>query len=232
MALNKIRTLPLTEDRRNAWRNKVSSTINASGIVAGNGIGVEQGPDGVILSLDVINDTLPFRYAGDFDTNQQYFPNQIVRVSPNKTYSQPYGAPLSGSIPFGSTAISGSSVTPISIGLFICVNYVPPASCNEAWLASSVSGLYSDGLPFTVVQSARYYAANVYYPVYPEIPSAYTSSYTIFNGRNNIVANQTFWQALPMGAMTMINCNGLTEYVMAFQSGSVFQTGYLPFNPH
>ncbi len=224
MQYNRIRKLPLTENGKNAWQNSVATIINANNIIAGDNIGIEYGPNGATISVDSVDDTPTYQYMGDFDSASAYYPNQIVRVRPDTIYYDINGNPID----LGSTADSGYETFPISPGLYICTAYVPPFHCDETWFNTIIAPLYPDNsTPLTYVQGTRWDSYNIYYPMYPEIPLQYTAS-VIVGGSYNIVANQSFWNALPIGMREMKSC-AQTIYVMAYVSGSSFQTEYLPY---
>jgi hypothetical protein len=235
MNSNFIRALPPTDDLKRAWQNKVATGVNGNNAIAGSGISVDNGPYGATISIsdDPTSAYLPFQYMGDFDGNAEYFPNQIVRVRPDGVYLDITGNPLD----IGSTADSGYETFPISPGLYICVNYVPPGFADETWVQDLAQYYPSGIIPWTVSTSVRWNSYNVYWPMYPEIPSQYTASVSVTagSGQVGIVANQNFWNALPVGMRAMNMClpNGTlaTAYVMAYISGSVFQPEYLPYQP-
>ncbi len=75
----------------------------------------------------------------------------------------------------------------------------------------------------------------MYYPIFPEIPTHYTSSVVTTYGIGT-VANRTFWQALPLGVIPTKICVETadsktlsTVYVLGFISGSSFLSQYLPY---
>ena len=235
MNSNFIRALPPTDDLRRTWQNKVAAGVNGNNAVAGSGISVDNGPYGSTISIaqDPTEAYLPFQYMGDFDSNAEYFPNQIIRVRPDVTYYDIDGVtPLT----IGSTADSGYPTFPISPGLYICTNYVPPGFADNVWLQDLATLYPSNVIPWTVATSVRWNDYNIYWPMFPEIPTQYTASVTVAAGGGSvgIVANQNFWNALPCGMRAMKTCkNGAEEttYVMAYVSGSHFQPEYLPYNP-
>ena len=233
MIHSQINALPLTENKSSAWRNKVAGSLNAQRVIAGPGIRVDYTLQGLVVSLDVVNDSLPIKYTGDFNQKYEYFPNQIVRVRPDQTYYD-----LDGITPLqiGSTADGGYETFPITPGLYICTNYVPPFNCEENWLNNVIAPLYPDGVPFETIQSTRWNDYNIYWPMYPEIPTKYTASIVVTAGNRvtNIKANQNFWNAMPCGMREMKTCaNGVNKvtYITSFVSGSVFLPEYLPYNP-
>jgi hypothetical protein len=230
MIQNRINPLPLTENKSSAWRNRVAGSLNAHNLIAGSGIRVDYTPQGAVISLNKVDEHLPIKYVGDYNSDMEYYPNQIVRVRPDKVYLDITGTPLD----IGSTADSGYETFPISPGLFICVGYIPPGNCDETWFSNYIVPAYPGGVPYDVIQSTRWNSYNVYWPQYPEIPTSYTASVTVYSN-SQITANNTFWNALPIGMRAMNMClpNGTlaTAYVMAYISGSAFLPEYLPYQP-
>ena len=221
---------PLTENKRGAWKNKVADNINSNRPIAGNGISVDYTADGAVISTIIVDENLPMNYVGNYDITREYFPNQIVRVQPNQTYYDITGAPLD----MGSTADSGYETFPISPGLFICVNYVPPGYNDETWFDTAITPMYPSGVPISVVKSTRWNTYNVYWPMYPEIPTSATASVTVGSGNYGVVANQNFWNAMPCGMKAMTSCKDnitSTTYVMACDSDAICLPEYYPYQP-
>jgi hypothetical protein len=102
------------------------------------------------------------------------------------------------SVPFEFTG--SSSVPALCPGLFLCINAVPASASRNSY--------------------------NVYYPVYPTIPS---SSVRTVSGS---LANQTFWQPLsPQKKMTIcIDGTSVVAYVNCVISGSTFDPTQLPYH--
>jgi hypothetical protein len=229
MIANTVRPLPLTDNKENAWKNRIASSVNSSNIIEGSGISVNYSPYGTTIKMAGVDENFPLMWMGDFDIEAEYFPNMIVRVRPDVNY---YDI-ADGVIPMGSTDTTGYATVPISPGLFICVGYVPAGACDSDWFNYTMAAQYPDGIPMSIVNGTRFYDYNVYYPVYPEIPSQYTSS--VVYGAYGLVANQTYWQAMPAGMKAVNMClpDGTlgTTYVIAYTSGSAFLTEYLPHNP-
>ena len=227
---NNVRQLPLTENGKNAWQNKVAKTINSSNVFAGDNIDIDYGPYGATISVTGVDDTPLLQYMGDFDSGSAYYPNQIVRVRPDIIYHDISGAPLVT----GTTDVSGYETFPITPGLYVCVAYMPPALCDETWFDESIVPQFEDkSIPISIVAGTRWNSYNVYWPQYPECPLIYTASVTV-NGGYNIVANQCFWNALPVGMRAMTSCtNGITQtmWVPSYVSGSQFLEEYLPYQP-
>jgi len=225
-----IRRLPITENKQNAWANKIGGSVNANSIIQGSGIIVDYSPYGTTISVDPSNEPYAIVYRGEFDINQEYYPNQIVRVTYGHTQINQNNVPL----PYGNTSEYSSSLIPLNPGLFICTQYVPPATATQAWLGIAQGYLPGGSIPASMPYGIRFYQYNVYYPIYPEIPLQFTSSVKIYDGVNSIVANQTYWNALPFGTIALNSClnNEKTPiFVQGFISGSNFDQRYLPYTP-
>ena len=177
-------------------------------------------------------------WRGNYDTSSAYHPNDVVRVIPDVKYYNEAGM----EIPIGNTSTDIGGLIPISLGLFVCTQYVPPAWANDIYFTDKIApqflnpdtGDYS--IPYHIRKGIRWYSHNVYYPIYPEIPSSYTGSIeAVIDGKDynfKIDYNQTYWQAMPVGMSSMNVCrNGISEtwYIMGHQSGSLFQAGYVPY---
>src|ERR1035441_1285991 len=230
MISNTIKALPLTGNKQGAWKNKVANSINSSNVIGGDGIRIEYGPNGAVVSLDVIDESRPVTYVGDFDMNREYFVNQMVRVRPDVQYMEITNTPLTSS----TTDVPGIETFPITPGLYICTSYVPPGACDETWFDTVATPLYPNGVPFSVVQGTRWNTYNVYWPQYPECPSQYTASVVTSEGYN-IIANKCFWNAMPVGLrLVQGDCNnGVTSnlWVAGYEVGKQFLPEYLPYQP-
>ena len=228
-----VKQLPITEDKQNAWKNKMAAAVNSSNVMPGAGMHMSYGPHGATLNVDEIEKQPALVYSGDYDFNQSYRPNQIVRVRYDSVYTNQNGAV----IPIGNTSVvSTGSITPISIGLFVCVSYVPPSTCNELFLQTYIIPNFPFGkVPIEAIINTRFYNYNVYYPIFPEIPTQYTASVVTTNGYG-IVANQTYWHSLPLGVIPTKICvddadgTGTKDvFVLGYISGSVFLPQFLPY---
>jgi hypothetical protein len=226
MIFNNVRQLPLSENKVRTWQNKVASSLNAHNIIEGDGINIDYTPEGAIVSLDTIDDKHSSVYVGDFDINKEYFYNQIVTVNINSNFINYQN----NSISFGVTSTYSGSVCPINPGLYICTAYVPPSYANSTWLNTYIVPQYPAGtsLPFEIVNATRFYEANIYYPIYPIIPTQYTASIMVNGGANAIMANQNYWQPLVPSVPMQLCINGQqqTFYVNGQLSGS-FDKRYL-----
>lgn len=235
--INNVRNpIAITHNPKTPWDNKTSQAINASNLIAGYGINLNYNSDGITISVNDDVATNYMYYTGDFDIDSSYYPGDVVTV--------PYDIDIVNQdgdvIPVGSTAITGSDISPtipISIAAFVCVKYVPPSLYDEDYVSANVLSLFpGPNPPDQWINGTRFYDLNVYYPVYPEIPSMYTSSVTVFGSQCMTKANSTFWKCLGIGATTQNGgCepdgNPSANYVASIQSGSVFQTTFLPYQP-
>lgn len=233
--MNNFRSNPLSENPASAWNYRLTRTINAQNVVAGSGVDMLQHSGGTLLSVPDSIHLDRMVYQGTFDIKAEYKPGDVVSVVPTVTYTDYLGR----SIPFGSTAQSGSAIIPINVGCFVCVEYVPPAYCSESYLRNTISKMFPNAIPQRYLEGTRYYEYNVYYPIYPEIPTQYTSSIQINivgSQKYNLIANQVYWRALA-GTIPMSICldpvakTKTTAYMCGYLSGSQFRNDlYLPYH--
>lgn len=226
-----IRPVTIASDNQSAWQNIVQKTVQSQQVVAGNGLRVSTGdPNFTRLSVPNDFDTVKMVWKGNYDEFAAYNVNDVVRLNPNEKYLDvTTGEPLE----IGSTSDEGHDYAPLSLGLFICVAYVPPAYANETFFSDTVAASFPETVPYTYQNGIRWESLNNYYPMYPEIPTSFTSSVDTGYGFT-VVANQTFWQAMPFGTIPANICqNGYakTYYIVGAESGSVFRTEYLPYSP-
>jgi hypothetical protein len=168
-------------------------------------------------------------WRGNFDEFAEYRVNDIVRVFPNIPYVDVTDGQL---LEIGSTSDNGFDYAPLSLGLFVCVQYVPPSFANEQYFYDSIVPVYDTVIPYEYQTGIRWDTYNYYYPMYPEIPSSFTGSVDSGYGFT-IATNQTFWQALsPMVAVNACATNATkVYYIAAIESGSAFKPIYLPYSP-
>ena len=226
-----LRPVTLSENPASSWQNLIQRTIQSQNVIAGNGLVRSlSGGDFTQLSLASEANVNHMIYRGTYDPNLEYFVNDVVRVLPDKHYIDPKDH---AQIPIGSTDIVSSSKCPMSMGLFVCVKHVPPGWATPDYFFSQVLASFPETVPYNWIDGTRWTDHNVYYPLYPEIPTQYTSSVHVNGGSGgfDITANDTFWNAMPFGTITMKACiDGVTYdfYVLGNKSGSLFQEAYLP----
>jgi len=226
-----IRPTAITDDSQSSWRKLVSQTMNSKKLLAGNGLSVTQGSDHTRIAVDDEPDASRWNYRGNYDINSEYKINDVVRVVPNVEYKSVSSLNSGSVIPIGAAVDDGLDVCPISLGLFICVQYVPPAFANEEYFDSFIATSFGDTIPLRYQQGTRWDSLNVYYPVYPEISTNKTASVDSGYGFD-VIANNTFWNALPFGTMPTelcVNGKSKTFYMVGAESGSVFNATYLPY---
>jgi len=224
--MNVIRPFPLNNGLNSQRNNKIGQLINASNIIAGDGINIDYGTKGAIIS--VVGDTNIERmvYQGQYDFDLEYIPGDVVDIY----YNQSFLDQNNNTIPFGSTTVSGYSQVPTTVGSFVCVQYVPPSFCNSAFVTEQILPQFTT-VPQRYINGTRYYDNNIYYPHYPSIPIQYTGSATVLNGQGKITTNDVFWDPIGIPAIPMnicINNVNTLFYISAIQSGSLFSTSYLP----
>lgn len=228
---NTIRPYPLSENPNSSRNNRVGGAVSTTNLVGGPGININYNAFSTTITTDDDVNRTVMIWQGDYDFNAEYIPGDVVRVPYDKSYINQNSA----SIPVGSTDSERTSgEIPMSIGLFVCVKYVPPGWCTEAYVTSNVLPQFGGYIPDQYLAS-RFYEYNVYYPIFPEIPATYTSSVSVFTGEDtDIIANDTFWRAMPIGMQQSKVCQNGTEkifYIMGVESGSKFDPTNLPYSP-
>lgn len=224
-----LRPVPLSENPHSSWQNLIQKTVQSNTPIAGSGLRAQVMGDFTRISVPNDIDFERLVWRGDFDEFAEYFPNDVVRVSPNVDYVD---VTTGESLIIGSTSDTGHPYAPLSLGLFVCVQHVPASWANEEYFYGSVVASFPDTIPYTYQNGIRWDSYNYYYPMYPEIPTNFTSSVDIGYGFP-VIANQTFWQAMPFGTMPMRACqNGVakTFYIVGAESGSMFLPEYLPYS--
>lgn len=227
-----LRPVPIGENLHSSWQNLIQKTVQAQTPVAGSGLRTQNMGDFTRISMPDDIDFERLVWRGNFDVEAEYFPNDVVRLQPNISYIDvTTGDPLD----IGSTADDGFDYAPLSLGLFVCVQHVPPSWANEDYFYSEVVAAFPDTIPYTWQNGIRWETYNNYYPMYPEIPTSLTSSVDPAGYGFTITANDTFWQAMPLGIIQANICqnDGKTKtfYVVGAESGSAFKTAYLPYTP-
>jgi hypothetical protein len=115
------RPFPL-DGNESGWIANAGALINSHNLIAGNGVTLHKTPNGIQIS---VNGTRQINYAvnkGYYSFDNEYWPGDIIYVDPNKTY----------------TDQSGSSITGIAFGGFICTTYVPPSQNTSTLFLGSV----------------------------------------------------------------------------------------------
>jgi len=211
-----------------AWGNQVATEVNNRNLVAGSGISIVKGLGGTHISLTNQLDPIKLNYAGIYNFSSSYNPNDVVMVDPTQTYWDQNGEVIP--ICSGSSA---SGLPPICGGLFVCTRFVPPYGYDQTYLTSSIQTAYTTAGQSIVGEFAdtfRQYDFNVYYPIYPLIP---TSSLTTATQSTWVVtANINFWAPLsPMFLSVTCNPDGTIAqaYINGVISGSVFNLAQLPY---
>lgn len=209
------------------WGNTVVKSINQNNIYAGdNNIKIVKTSTGTSISLTPQYNAERLIWKGDFDIDAEYFPNDVVRVNPDNTY---FNSGSMQNLQMDSTNITGYDECPITPGLYVCMQYVPPAYSDET-LLNTLLPQYGGTIPYDIAYTFRLYDYNIYYPIYPEISSSATSSVATSFGFN-IIANTNYWQALTP-SIKMNACvagTNTTMFIGGFLSGSSFASEYLPY---
>lgn len=227
--MSNLRPVPITNHPADKWQNVVQRVVQSQHVKPGRGLRRSLAT-GDFTQLTAIPEADPVRmiWRGDYDITGSYQVNDVIRVSPQIKYVNPA---TGYELPIGGSHLEGYSTIPLSMGLFVCVSYVPPAWANTTYFNHQILPQFQKNVPPDVGNSIRWYQYNVYYPVYPEIPKALVKEINLGYGFT-ILANNTFWQALPYGAMPMTVCvdgEVKTYYVTGAESGSKFNPDYLPY---
>jgi hypothetical protein len=208
-----------------SWFQNIASNVNNGHLQGGQGVTIRRHGNATSISVTspYLDDCMIYRGAYDYDN--QYMPNDVVYVDPNATYVS-----NSVTIPIGNT-VTSQSICPICAGLWICINYVGPSWQNKAYLTTSIGPamtLAGGIVPDNAADKYRHENLNIYYPIYPSIPTSSIKRTT--ESTWTTVANQTFWAPLmPMVAMTVcVNNVTSTMYIGGVASGS-FNTVFLPY---
>ena len=221
-----IRPVAVTTDPITGWAKSIQNQHNANNLVAGSNVIFNRGSNHTNISVDLGPEIEHLVYRGDFDITAEYKVNDVVRVFPTTQY---YDSGSKKNLEIDTTATDGYTHCPITPGLYVCVTYVPPSYADTSYL-DSINYQFTT-IPYELQNGIRFYDKNVYYPIYPEIPSQYTSSVDTGYGFQ-ITANNTFWRALsPMLKMqSCVNNETQTMYIGGIVSGSLFKTSYLPYS--
>ena len=224
-------------DTTDAYLKNFAETVNSHTLHAGRGINITKGSNGIMIhSKADFNKIGYMNYRGTYDTASQYFPYDVVFVDPNITYYSYVDAGISCvAVPYEATA--SYSRPPICAGLFICCNVIPYVSQSYGLFTSSVLPAYSNvnrTVDNLMADTYRHYQYNVYYPVYPTIPSASTNWKAVSGSSGNYltVANQTFWMPLTpyLPARFCYNNVETTMFLAGIVSGSSFDSSKLPYS--
>ena len=144
-----------------SFASKVAESVNANNVFHGQGLSVTK--HGNSTSVSVISQRIPtqFNLRGNFNPDEQYFPNDVVTVDQNLSYV------INGAT--ASINVGGSSLTDLAAGLFMCTNYVPPAWQTSTYLSQSILPAFqAAGGTVTDDMSDHYrHSFNRYYPTYP-----------------------------------------------------------------
>lgn len=227
-----IRPAPPTTVQ-SAWSSLAGQLINDHKPIAGSGVNVKHGPNGTIISLDDDLDPVNFTYAGNYSFSSSYNPGDVVFVDPNASYYDWTGQPIPVC-----TGTSSTHLPAICGGLFVCTRFVPPYGYDQGMLTSSVVLAYANSdqtISTDFADTFRWYAYDVYWPIYPLIPQGSITMVTGSGLTIPITANINYWAPLsPMIAIPISNCaNGnMTSsitYLNGVVSGSTFAMSTLPY---
>lgn len=226
--------IPVTANPASIWKHKTSQGINSMNLVAGRGIQLDFGLNGTVVRLADDFNIDAMSYAGIWDFNSGYVAGQWVNLPYDISFQDQDG----NQVPIGLTTTPGFNVIPTAIGSWLCVRDVPPSIYTEDYVTANVLTQFAGNPPDEWIKYTRFYDLNVYYPVFPQIPSQYTASVNVFNSTCQTIANDVFWVPIGIpatpsngGCIDNTVSNGTTTlYVSYVSSGSMFQEDYLPYN--
>ena len=222
-----IRPFPITEglDTFNHFVGKESNNHRPD---AGKGIKITRFNNGYQISATQVYHSDKMVYKGLFDPNIEYLPYDVVFVDPNNSI-------YSGSYTIGTNDSSGSSCN-LTPGLWICIKHVPDAGMTSTLLENVVAGNMAKGygsITTEFADSYRHSGSNVYFPVYPLIPTSSVKYVAESGGGLNwtYTANDTFWYPLSPMIQTQVCSNGISKniWVNGITSGSKFDNSRLPY---
>lgn len=224
-----MRVPAIQRDGLSGWAALVANNINAQRPIAGNGLSIKNNSYGSVISAPNAIDINCLVWRGEYDSDAEYFVNDVVTTNPNVTYTAYDGTTLN----MDSSDVSGYDQCPISYGCFVCVKYVPPSWADQDYYISQIADSYTNttNVESAISDAIRWNEYNIYYPIYPSIPSGSAVQVTL-GGNCPITANDTYWASLVGGSSKISSCtnNKVTSmYVLGAKSGSVFYSGYLPY---
>jgi hypothetical protein len=215
-------------DYSDAWYTKAGNAINQSNLKAGQGLRINKSHGGTTIALVSDMDQETMYYAGAWNITQSYAIGDVVYVDPLQTYSDQNGNPLPVC-----TGSSADGLPPLCAGLFICTRPVPALGYDENMLVNYVAPAYADAgqiINSTTADTYRFYEANVYWPIYPTIPTGSITTASLSG--YDVTANINFWA--PLSPMTLIhicaNNTNTPTYINGVVSGSVFDMNLLPYS--
>ena len=208
------------DDPNSSLFTSMANTMNQNSMGMGGNVGQYGSSAGSTMTIPLSQLPNRMNYVGVYNENTAYNINDVVFVDPNMgTYSASF---------YGSSSYGSASLCP---GLFVALRAVPPITQDSSYFLSTVATAYaSAGVPLTsmVANAYQWIEYNVYYPIYPPIPTSYISNVTDGSGYK-ITCNLQYWAPL----MPMINvsiCSNnviLNSWIGGCVSGS-FNSSNLP----
>jgi len=173
-----IRPYPL-DGYQDSFAGQVGNTINGNRLQAGKGIRlVKHGNNTTIESSNTrVQDAMVYR--GNYSFNEQYFPNDVVYVDPSVIY----------------TNQSGSVITDIGSGSYICLNHVGNSWQTSDYLINSIYPSftsYGGTVTDDMADQYRHYDCNKYYPPNTPITGLTRKSEVTWTTQ----VSQSFWAPL------------------------------------
>lgn len=219
--------VPIQEN--DAYFAALGQGLNNNHIVGGSGISVSRGQNGITIKNNApIANMNNMRYKGTFNVSSSYNINDVVFVDPNITYTN-ISSTGSGSVNIPWEATASYNRPPICAGLFICCNNIMPYQFNEGYVTGSLLPVYNSASIRLNPDGYRFYRFNVYYPIYPIIPTS--SIGWVSQSGFYTVANQRYWMPLTpyVPARFCYNNAETTMFLAGMISGSTFDVSKLPY---
>jgi hypothetical protein len=226
--MSHIRPLPPISEQDSFFTN-LGQSVNNNNIVGGNGISVSKGHNGLVVKNNLpLNNTNNMKYRGTFNVSSSYNIYDVVFVDPNITYTN-ISSTGSGSVNIPYEATASYNRPPICAGLFICCNNIMPYQFTEGYVTGSLLPAYTSMSRTLNPDGYRFHRFNVYYPIYPLIPTS-SRSWISQSGFYTVV-NQTYWFPLTpyVPARFCYNNAETTMFIAGMVSGSTFDMTKLPY---
>jgi hypothetical protein len=208
--MSQLRPYPL-DNNQNSFLSSLGQSANSHRLLAGNGITVTQTAHGVQVSANQSRDINYTRNRGYYDFTAEYWPNDIIYVSPIVTYTDQNSQPIN-----------------VPAGGYICTTHVPSSTNTSVFfLGSIVPSITNAGGQATNYEANNYrwYGNNNYYPVTPTATGSIATTVTVSGF--SILTSQSFWQ--PIGG-----AGGSATYVIYDENAAISKgtTVRVPFNRH
>ena len=224
-----LRPYPLHENQ-DTFISTLGKQLNSHNLQAGSGIKITSHNNHHLIEAQSTRLQDGMTYKGEFNPNAEYFVDDVVYVDGTHNYVDS----TFGYLPCDSQMTSGSSYTRypyLAAGLYICSTYIPPYDLDSTILTTVVApsmATYGGQVTGDFADMYRHNSLNVYYPIYPTIPSNYTTRSV--ESTWDTQTNQTFWTPLVpyIALQTCVNNTTVVTLVAGYTSGLTFDASKLP----